>query len=85
VGVVANLVLRPLAHGAVGWWDEILNLLPPVVGSGLLIYLYFRSAKRRTAEAQRSSDLTHPAPVVQEPPSVAPSREAGTPDAPGVL
>ena len=45
------LSLRPLPHGALGFWDEVLNLLPLVVGGGLLVYLYFGSRKRRAAQA----------------------------------
>ena len=49
----ANILLSPLPHGAVGWLDEVLNLVPLVFGSGLLFYLYFSSRKRRAAEAQK--------------------------------
>jgi hypothetical protein len=52
---LVNILLRPLAHGAVGWWDEVLNLIPIVFGTGLLIYLYRGARKRRAAEARQSA------------------------------
>lgn len=54
---LANILLRPLPaplpHGAVGIWDEVLNLIPLLFGSGLLFYLYFGARKRRASEAQQ--------------------------------
>jgi hypothetical protein len=47
-----NILLRPLPHGAVGIWDEVLNLIPLLFGSGLLFYLYFGARKRRASEAE---------------------------------
>ena len=32
-----------------GWWDEIINLIPVVVGIILVIYLYRSSRRRREA------------------------------------
>lgn len=64
----ANILLRPLAHGAVGWWDEILNLIPLVFGGGLLFYLYFGSRKRRAAEAQQPDAPANPAAPPEEHP-----------------
>jgi hypothetical protein len=55
-------ILLPMLHGAVGWWDEILNLIPLVFGSGLLFYLYTSSRKRRSLEAQqreRAGEAAH--------------------------
>ena len=53
---LANILLglrpRPLAHGAVGFWDEVLNIIPLIFGAGLLFYLYFGKRKRRPAAAQ---------------------------------
>ena len=43
--------LAPVLHGAVGPWDEILNLAPLVVGTVLLLYLYFTKRKRRADDA----------------------------------
>ena len=60
-----NILLRPLAHGAVGWWDEILNAIPIVFGFGLLIYLYMGARKRRAAEAHQAAEA-HPAPEPEE-------------------
>jgi hypothetical protein len=59
----ANILLHPLLHGAVGWWDEVLNLIPLVFGSGLLLYLYASSRKRRGIESQlrdRAGDPAQP-------------------------
>lgn len=42
----------PALHGALGWWDEIINLIPVVIGIVLVIYLYRANrARRRTTEA----------------------------------
>ena len=60
---VYSNILLPVLHGAVGWWDEILNLVPLVFGSGLLFYLYTSSRKRRSLEAQqreRAGEAAHP-------------------------
>jgi hypothetical protein len=46
-----NILLRPLPHGALGFWDEVLNLIPLLFGSGLLFYLYFGARKRRAHHA----------------------------------
>ncbi len=46
----ADLLFRPFAHGAVGYWDELANLIPLVIGGVLLIYLYLTSKKRRAKE-----------------------------------
>jgi hypothetical protein len=57
--------LVPVFHGALGWWDEILNLLPLVVGVGLLLYMYFNKRKRRAADsAVRQGDLSEAAEAV---------------------
>ena len=47
---LANILLRPLPHGAVGFWDEVLNLVPLVLGGGLLLYLFFSKRKRGATE-----------------------------------
>jgi hypothetical protein len=52
---LANILLRPLPHGAVGFWDEVLNLVPLVFGVGLLLYLYLGARKRRAAEARQQA------------------------------
>ena len=43
--MVAHLALGPTPHGALGPWDEILTLLPVVIGTALLAYLYFTARK----------------------------------------
>ena len=54
--------LAPVLHGAVGPWDEILNLLPLVVGTVLLLYLYFTKRKRRADDAAARAGTPEPAP-----------------------
>ncbi len=43
--MVVHLLLRPALHGALGPLDEILTLLPLVIGVALLVYLYVSSRK----------------------------------------
>jgi hypothetical protein len=57
---LANILLRPLPHGAVGFWDEILNLVPLVFGGGLLFYLYFSARKRRTGATEPADPAPTP-------------------------
>lgn len=57
---LANILLRPLPHGAVGFWDEVLNIIPLIFGAGLLFYLYFGKRKRRPAAAQPPEELPNP-------------------------
>jgi len=57
---LANILLRPLAHGAVGFWDEVLNIIPLIFGAGLLAYLYFGKRKRRPAAVQPPDELPNP-------------------------
>jgi hypothetical protein len=45
-----HFLLAPLPHGALGYWDELINLIPLVVGVILLVVLY-RASRRRAAEA----------------------------------
>ena len=45
----ASVLLRPALHGAMGPLDEIISLLPVVIGVALLLYLYFSSRKAKTA------------------------------------
>jgi hypothetical protein len=51
-----EFVLRPAFHGAVGYWDEVLNFLPLALGIVLLIYLYLASRKRRPPEEPPQDD-----------------------------
>ena len=51
----AQMLLQPLAHGAAGYWDELANLIPLVIGGVLLLYLYHTSRKRR-AKAKDSHE-----------------------------
>ncbi len=65
--ILLRLLPRPLPHGAVGIWDEVLNLIPLVFGSGLLLYLYFGARKRRATEAQQREAGAEPAPPDNHP------------------
>lgn len=47
--MLIDLPLLPVLHGAAGPWDEIINLVPFVVGVFLLGYLYFTSRRQRQA------------------------------------
>ncbi len=62
------LLPRPLAHGAVGFWDEMLNIIPLILGAGLLAYLYFGQRKRRAA-AQPPAEADPLAPPSAGPPA----------------
>jgi hypothetical protein len=42
------MLLKPLLHGAVGYWDEVINLIPLVIGAAILLYLYLTSRKRKS-------------------------------------
>ena len=42
--------LKPALHGASGYWDEVLNFFPLVLGAVLLLYLYLASRKKRTPD-----------------------------------
>lgn len=49
-----HLILwAPLLHGAAGPWDEVINLIPLVIGGALLLYLYLTSKKRREREQDK--------------------------------
>jgi hypothetical protein len=56
------VLLRPALHGALGPWDEILNLVPLVIGVVLFVYLYFTSRRRPAADDE-------PAPAPEDPPA----------------
>jgi hypothetical protein len=47
------ILLAPLSHGAAGPWDELINLIPLVIGGALLLYLYLTSKKRREREQDK--------------------------------
>lgn len=49
-------LLRPVLHGAYGPLDELLNLIPVVIGGLLLLYLYVTSRKRRSREEAPKQD-----------------------------
>jgi hypothetical protein len=56
-----TLLLVPRLHGALGWWDELINLIPVVIGIILVLYLYRNSRRRReaadeAAEAERHAE-----------------------------
>ena len=63
---LANVLLRPLPHGTVGFWDEVLNLVPLVLGGGLLFYLFFSRRKRGATDPSQAADPA-PAPPDQQP------------------
>jgi hypothetical protein len=63
------LLLQPHLHGAAGWWDEIINLVPVVVGIVLVIYLY-RNSRRRRDQAEETP------PAEPETPPEAPEASA---------
>ena len=48
--MLGEVLIRPTLHGALGPWDEIINLIPVVVGIVLVIYLYVNNRKRRLEE-----------------------------------
>ena len=62
------LPLAPVLHGAVGPWDEILNLAPLVVGTVILLYLYFTKRKRRADDAAAQDGTPEPAPAPEAAP-----------------
>jgi hypothetical protein len=51
-------ILRQLAlHGALGFWDEALNLFPMISGGALLVYFYFiRLTRRRRKDEKEPKD-----------------------------
>ena len=50
--MLLTLLFAPHLHGALGWWDEIINLIPVVVGIVLVLYLYRSNRRRRDAEGE---------------------------------
>jgi hypothetical protein len=62
------LPLAPVLHGAVGPWDEILNLAPLAVGTVLLLYLYFTKRKRRADDTADRDGPPEPAPAPEAAP-----------------
>jgi hypothetical protein len=50
----------PLLHGALGWWDEILCLIPTLLLIGLAYYIYRsdRDQKAQTGEPTESDEKT---------------------------
>jgi hypothetical protein len=62
---LANILLRPLPHGTVGFWDEMLNLVPLVLGAGLLFYLFFSKRKRGATAPAEPADPAPPPPDQQ--------------------
>jgi hypothetical protein len=76
-----TLLFAPHLHGALGWWDEIINLIPVVVGIVLVLYLYRNSRRRRDAEAEAPAPLapgTHESSeTAGQPPETAPADRRG--------
>ena len=70
------LPLAPVLHGAVGPWDEILNLAPLVVGTVLLLYLYFTKRKRR-ADETAARDGERPAAPAPDAAPIEPEAKPG--------
>jgi hypothetical protein len=65
---LVNILPQPMLHGAVGIWDEVLNLIPLIFGCGLLIYLYFGARKRRAGGAQQREAGAEPPTPDEHPP-----------------
>ena len=66
--ILLHPALRPPAHGAVGPWDEVLNIVPLVVGAALLAYLYFGKRKGRAASPQPpEAEMPPPPPPDDQP------------------
>jgi hypothetical protein len=72
--MLLNLPLSPHLHGAAGWWDEIINLVPVIIGLVLILYLYRNSRRRRDEEDVAAHEApAEPAPTTTEAPE-APAR-----------
>ena len=41
------ILSKPVLHGASGYWDEVINLIPLAIGAALLLYLYLTSRRRK--------------------------------------
>lgn len=41
------ILSKPVLHGASGYWDEVINLIPLILGAALLLYLYLTSRRRK--------------------------------------
>ena len=54
--MLGDFVIRPTLHGVLGPWDEIINLIPLVVGVVLLAYLYVSSRRRPRSEDDSPPD-----------------------------
>jgi hypothetical protein len=55
-----TLLFFPRLHGALGWWDELINLIPLVVGIVLVLYLYRASRQRRDADGDATPAAPEP-------------------------
>jgi hypothetical protein len=69
--MLTELLWVPRLHGALGWWDELINLIPVVVGILLVLYLY-RANRRRRDEAEHGPDREDVAGDSGPPPSAPP-------------
>jgi len=49
-------LFQPALHGASGPYDELINLIPLVIGAVLLLYLYLQSRKRRPEDEKQKTD-----------------------------
>jgi hypothetical protein len=45
----------PLLHGAAGWWDEVLCLIPSLLLVGLVLYMVW-SDRQQKAGTEHDSD-----------------------------
>lgn len=60
--MVTHTFFRPGFHGVAGYWDELANLIPLVIGGVLLIYLYATSKKRRAKDKHAEGPPPEPPP-----------------------
>jgi hypothetical protein len=78
--MVSVLLWLPRLHGALGWWDELINLIPVVVGVLLVLYLY-RASRRRRGESEHGPEGEDAAgigtPPASAPPEPAPPKQRG--------
>ena len=68
----ATLLLLPKLHGALGWWDELINLIPVVIGIILVLYLYRTNRQRREAADELDEPETELPPEAPQTPAARP-------------
>jgi hypothetical protein len=57
-----EMLFSPVYHGAAGYWDELANLIPLVIGGLLLLYLCAASKKRRAKAREADAPPPEPPP-----------------------